>query len=198
MKLLLISLCSLIFSVEAVQYLETETTSALRSLQLDTNEESQVCACQPTTITFQIALEQTCDTNASLSPGIETFECKIENLTSGENKDVVPPAVITSIQIIELDANRQIVGQSYVSGSFRSGDAIDFTSDASDSATSPTTLQALVRGQQILGDSTSDRILHTFIIDFSSECLSSSDEPLLSLGQPLGWFIAVSRYNCSV
>lgn len=153
---------------------------------------AQECACQPTTITFQLALDQTCNDDSLASPGIQSFECTVENKSAGEDVGI-PPAVITSIQILEFNAERQLIGQSFTMENFRSGDTVEFQSEITGSSP-PKSLQALITG--VLDNAESDEIINTFIIDFANDCLSSSDTPLLSVGQSLGWLLVVRNLLC--
>jgi hypothetical protein len=102
--------------------------------QLQEQEDDAECACQPARITFQLALDQTCDptaADAAVATGqIVDYECTIEklqvsnstggatvkNVTTGTGSAV--PAVVVSVLILELDANDQIIGQSATNGTF--------------------------------------------------------------------------------
>jgi hypothetical protein len=186
--------------------------------QLQVQEDDAECACQPARISFQLALNQTCDptaADAAVATGqIVDYECTIEklqvsnstgggtvkNVTTGTGSAV--PAVVVSVLILELDANDQIIGQSATNGTFVNGDIIEFQStvatesaSASSSLTRPTSLLVVMRGHATIDDasaSSSAIIINTFLIAYSTECLLSTDSsPLLTVGQPLGWFLVV-------
>jgi hypothetical protein len=193
--------------------------------QLQEQEDDAECACQPARISFQLALDQTCDptaADAAVATGrIVDYECTIEKLQisnstgGGAAKNATTgtgsagPTVVVTVLFLELDANDQIIGQSATNGTFVNGDLIEFQSTvATESAASasasapasaslnlPTSLQVVMRGQTTIDDASVPRsaiIINTFLIAYSTDCLLSTDSsPLLTVGQPLGWFLVV-------
>jgi hypothetical protein len=154
------------------------TDDALRGRRRLQDDGDEVCACQPASISFRLALNQSCDdagagTGTGTAAGIVDYECITESLLSptagavtgaGSSADGIPVVVFSSLLFLELDANDQIIGRSASNGTFIDGDVVEFRSAviASSSTTTsasassyPKSLQVVLRGHDSLGDASS-------------------------------------------
>jgi hypothetical protein len=189
------------------------TDDALRGRRRLQDDGDEVCACQPASISFRLALNQSCDdagagTGTGTAAGIVDYECITESLLSptagavtgaGSSADGIP-VVVASLLFLELDANDQIIGRSASNGTFLDGDSVEFRSAvvASSSSASahsyPKSLQVVLRGHDTLGDASSGTsggiemgtvILNTFLIEYSTDCLAPAASVTTDAPSPL-------------
>lgn len=86
-----------------------------------------LCACQPSVVTFQLNFTLDCDGTNVAGPGINETSCIPESRTSLNVSDFVP-TFISEVQVLELDENlAPLTGAIYTDGYF-DGDEITYTS----------------------------------------------------------------------
>lgn len=150
---------------------------------------TDICACQPSTITFDLVFSLECDDTNVGGPGINETACLVE--TRGSTPSDPFPVTVTEVQVLELDQNLQIVGQSVYTDTFVDGDNITYTSIVK---REPNTITgtSLPRGFQvsITGLSkTEESLVNSWVIIYTNDC---GIFPLLEVGEKIGWVKFVS------
>lgn len=178
-------------------------------LCLTTNVQSQdVCICQPSTYQMQLNFALTCNdsniynadetnTNFTYPNGILESRCLI-NGRENNITDVIP-LFVSTIQILELDINRNIINQEVLSDTYMSGDSITFTSiiastdpneidPITNGTVIPYGIQALITGSNENGEA----VVNSWVIIYdNTDC---NTFPLLQANSNIGWVTFVSFY----
>ena len=108
------------------------TLLALFSSRASAQVGVDLCACQPSVYTFTFNFSLTCEDQnlGEDSLGIFETECSIVPV-GAENATDLMPARVTSLQILELDQNLQVLVQTTVTsenGAFVDGDSFQYVS----------------------------------------------------------------------
>jgi hypothetical protein len=86
-----------------------------------------ICACAPRIYEFTLDFALTCETNQILGDGVSSADCAIEPFQGDDATDLVPVSV-SSIDVIELDQDLNILSQGSSFGPFLNGNTFNFTS----------------------------------------------------------------------
>ena len=86
-----------------------------------------ICACQPSIVTFQLNFTIDCDASNVEGPGITETTCIPESPLDESVTDLVP-TIITLVKVFELDENLQTVGNTAFDEGYFDGDEITYTS----------------------------------------------------------------------
>jgi hypothetical protein len=157
---------------------------------------TDICGCQPVTYTFTFDFGLTCDDGTISGPGINETACLTEVRGEAEvpEEDKVP-VTVQSIQIFELDENKQVFSQTVRTGTFLDGSNFTYTSiistisDLEDPEQLPRGLQLVITGLNNKEEST----VQTYIITYTNDC---GIFPILTEGQRYGWTIFVRFHVC--
>jgi hypothetical protein len=154
---------------------------------------TDICACQPSVVTFQLNFTLDCPGNNVEGPGIIDSACIIETRGSDNVTDEVP-IIVSTVQVLELGGADLAVlddttfqeGEGYFDG-----DTITYTSIVE---RSPETITAenIPRGFQvtITGlNANEETLVNQWIITYDNDC---GIFPLLRVGQQIGWSVFVS------
>jgi hypothetical protein len=149
-----------------------------------------LCACQPSVYTFTLDFSATCEDANIEGPGIFDKDCTVSGVGRENVTDKVPVQV-SSIQILELDQNLQVITQTPVVGTFLDGETFTYTSiiatesDNLNTSMVPRGFQMVLTGVNSLDEF----IRNTWIIVYENDC---GIFPILFEGQQNGWTIFVS------
>jgi hypothetical protein len=86
-----------------------------------------ICACQPSIVTFKLNFTLDCDGSNVAGPGITETTCLPESRESKNVTDFVP-TFISVVQVSELDENLQLVSGTVYQDGYFDGDEITYTS----------------------------------------------------------------------
>ena len=154
-------------------------------------EEAAVCSCSPTSFTFRLDFNRTCDLTVLIGKthGIDRSFCRTDDVMGG-NDTQSPTTVVelSSILILELDSSLQVIKQHFrdglglVDGQTLSYESILATSTEGD---------AVAAIQMALTGVTSDgmEIQSQFILTYTNLC--SID--VFRVGDAISWLVVVSR-----
>ena len=170
---------------------------AAASLFQSTNGQEigiDICACQPSVYEITLDFGLVCEDLNVGGPGINDTACLIgTRLPDTENVTDLVPAQVSEIQILELDQNQDVVGQSvFTDGPFFDGDKVFYTSIVStdpelvNSVSLPRGIQVSINGNNALNQP----LLNTWGILYNNDC---GIFPLLTVGQNIGWSVFVSQ-----
>ena len=110
------------------------------------------CVCSPTTYTFRLNFEGSCDDNTiNGNPGISDTSCLVLNSSNPNDEDGLTPVQINSLQILELDAALGIAQQVPLNGPFSNGDSFEYTSISVGNEV-PGGMQISLRGENAEGE----------------------------------------------
>ena len=107
-----------------------------------------ICACQPSIVTFRLNFTQDCTESNVLGPGINDTTCFVETRGSINVTDTVPISVST-VQVLELSETLAPVGETVFDVGYFDGDEITYTSIVELSPDN-ITAQNLPRGFQVV------------------------------------------------
>jgi hypothetical protein len=152
-----------------------------------------LCACQPSVYTFTFNFTATCDDGNIEGPGIYDEDCTVSAVGT-ENATSLTPVQVSSIQILELDQNLQVIVQTPVIGTFLNGESFTYTSIT---ATQSDVLNAssLPRGFQVIMTGVNDFdefIRNTWIVLYDNDC---GIFPIVIEGQQDGWTVLVCIHS---
>jgi hypothetical protein len=148
-----------------------------------------ICGCQPAVYEITLDFSVTCDDITVAGPGINETACVLSQETGTDVTDFIP-VLITDIQFLELNGDLQTLQQEPLTGAFRDGDVVRYTSVlAVQSEFEPNTLprafQMVLRGFNAIDEP----IQITWVITYNNDC---GIFPILFEGQQQGWSIFVS------
>jgi hypothetical protein len=148
------------------------------------------CACSPSAIEFTFDFSGTCENNSIAGPGIADTNCSISPFASANVIDFVP-SFLTTIDVIELGQNLQIVKQTTSSQDFFNGDTFRYESivrDPDDLADAE--LPRAIEFSAVGRNRQNEQIFLIWIVSFSNDCQTF---PVFSSpNQSIGWTILVS------
>jgi hypothetical protein len=150
-----------------------------------------ICACQPSVITFRLNFTIDCTESNVFGPGIVDTACIVETRGSENVTDKIP-TIITSVQVLELyGPELVVVGQSTYEEGYINGDEITYTSIVTESPETinasniPSGFQVVITGLNV----DEDTLVNQWIITYNNDC---GIFPLLTVGQQIGWSVFVS------
>lgn len=158
-----------------------------------------LCACQPATIDFRFQFDLTCDdrtiNHEDGLPGLADSAC-ITNTPDGSDTSVsevasTMPALVDTMQILELDQNQQVVSQTVYDDGYTDGQVISFNStvvtnpDEVNSVTLPSGLAVTITGRNAAGQ----QLLNSWAVRYTNDC---DIYPVLEPGMQIGWTVLVS------
>lgn len=126
--------------------------------------------------------------------GIQETVCLIES-RSTENVTDLTPVSVQSVQVLEVDENVLVIGQTvFTDGPYTSGDSLLYESILANTSevggSSPRGLVVSIAGTNAEGQA----IANNWAIVFQSNCTT---EPILRAGQQIGWMSFVSHVHCT-
>jgi hypothetical protein len=150
---------------------------------------TSVCVCSPAVYEMTFNFSQTCNNTIINGDGIITTDCAIAPFQDDNVTDLVPISV-GSIDIIELDADLELLTQSSQFGTFSDGDTITYTSisnvpSAINETVYPIAFQVSVIGNNAAGDT----LFFAGLIVYVTECTVF---PVILEGSSIGWVAFVS------
>jgi len=149
---------------------------------------ADICFCAPNVYEFELDFSLTCPpVNITLGDAVAATTCLVSPFGSAEVADLVP-VNITSIDVLELNQNLQIMVNENISPNkaFLDGDTFTYTSYAAipgeivNPEDLPRAIQLNMVGQNKLGE----EIINMYLITFTSSC---GAYPVLFGGQWAGW-----------
>lgn len=151
-----------------------------------------LCACQPSVYTFELNFSAICDVSTIDSrPGVRGADCFARGigLYADETFDFVPVQV-TTVSIIELNRQFQVLAQTPYADSFQDGDKVTYTSIlGTPEGVAAVTPENIPGGLQIdiVGINALEQpITNVWIILFDNDC---GIFPVLEKGDQIGWTI---------
>lgn len=146
------------------------------------------CVCQPAQITFTLDFSLACDDSNVLTgdPGIEDAFCSVFPMNDDQT-----PVSVSSIGIVEVDTNFDVIKMVNYTDTYSTGDNITYVgyvvSNASsvESGTIPYSLQVTIVGENAVGDI----ITNSYAIVYTNDC---TIYPVLDIGSQIGWTAVVS------
>ncbi len=169
-------------------------TVALQAVPVQGQIGVTICACQPSVYEFKLNFSLTCSQKTVVGPGIVSSACTVDTELAQNVTDFTPVRV-TTIQILELNQNLDVIAQTFLNGNYGSGDTFRYVSVT----VSPNTTSALQisKGIQIslAGTNQFDQALVNFwLILFTNDC---GIYPVILQGQEIGWtiFVSLSQRN---
>jgi hypothetical protein len=156
---------------------------------------TDICFCQPATYKIRLNFRALCSESTvnETIPGIVEASCQTTSRTESENLTDPYAILINEVQILELDQNFSIVGQTVYTDPLNDGDIIEYTSIV---YTDPEkiTPESLPQGFQITIqaiNSLEEPLSQTSAILYSNDC---GIFPLLQELQQIGWNVFVSSF----
>lgn len=149
-----------------------------------------ICACQPSVITFKLNFTLECSESDVGGPGIVETAC---NIGTREDRNVTDkvPTQISTVQVYELAGpDLSVVGGTTFTDGYLDGDDITYTSIV---ATKPDTIDDsnLPRGfQVVITGLNADEVtlVNQWAITYTNDC---GIFPLLTVGEQIGWSVFV-------
>lgn len=145
-----------------------------------------ICACLPTIVTFRLNFTFDCDGSNVAGLGINDTTCLIETRGNQNVTDYVPTSIST-VQVFELNEDREVVGDSTYDEGYFDGSEITYTSIVERDPDSVLSLTTLPRGFQILltgVNALEQTIVNVLAIEYTG---GKSIEPLKCYALILSW-----------
>jgi hypothetical protein len=155
---------------------------------------TDICACQPSIVTFTINFAFKCVESNVEGPGILETTCLTELTGDDETRNTtdVAPVSVTEVQVLELDENKAVIAQTqFDTGPYSDGASFTYTSIVVDDPDSVTTSN-FPKGFQVIAkgiSATEEAVQNTWAIIYSNDC---GIFPLLEVGEQIGWVNFVS------
>jgi hypothetical protein len=151
---------------------------------------STICICSPSVYTLQLNFSSNCENDSLIGDGILTSDCKVDPFQNQNVTDEVPVSV-SSIDLLELDADLALLTQSSRFGTFIDGDTITFDSVSKDPSALndtyyPKALQISMIGNNVAGET----LYFAGLIVYSTDC---NLFPLIVEGSSIGWIELVRK-----
>jgi len=127
---------------------------------------SAQCSCHLTSYNMTLRTDLTCDD--STVPGIS---CLVDGNP--------PVTFISEVQVLELDADFNVVAQQFLQDGYMNGDTLSYT------MTEGTTLQVAITGSNAANEIVGNALAAIFHTDCQSE-------PVIQTGMTMGWIEFVS------
>lgn len=156
---------------------------------------TEICACQPATYEFTLDFDLTCDDTNVGGPGINASACVL-NTDVELNVTNFRPNIVTTIQILELNQDFEVLAQTPLEGEFADGDTFRYTSIIAgqvgelDPADIPRGFQLSMAGR----NSNEEDLVNFWLIIYDNNC---GVFPVVLEGQQIGWTIFVSLHGTS-
>lgn len=151
---------------------------------------SSICICAPAMYTMTFNFTQNCNDSFIPGDGVLTTDCAITPFQNPNVTDLIPVSV-SSIDIIELDAELAFLTQSSRFGDYGDGESIMYTAVSNEpsminATVYPKALQLSVIGNNAEGET----LFFAGLLLFSTECTLF---PVVEKGSTIGWIKFVSR-----
>ena len=177
----------------AVASLSGATT---RELQQEIGAE--ICFCAPNTYEFELDFSLTCPpVNITLGDAVKATTCMVSPFGNPEIADLVPVRV-TSIDVLELNQNLQVMVQESISPTtpYLDGDTFSYVSYAAipGEIVNPEDLPRAIQLNIMGVNKFEQEIINVYLITFTNSC---GAYPVLFGGQWAGWTRFVS-FLCRV
>ena len=149
------------------------------------------CACTPSTYEIELDFALSCDTNRLESNGgIENTDCTIAATTSADVTDLAP-TVITTVDILELGPELQVIQTASLFGEFGDGAVFRYESISMDpmflnETFYPKFLEVSMAGENAAGDG----LFMIWLLTFTNDC---EVFPVVSTANQVGWTRFVRR-----
>ena len=155
------------------------------------------CACQPSVYTFTFNFSAICDISMIEGPGVLDADCFARGFSIGpEITNDTVPVQITTISVMELSRNRDVLSQTPYVGEYRNGDSFTYTALLStpDNTTdlTPDSIPGGLQLDMVGVNQIEQPITNVWIVLFDSNC---GIFPILNVGDEIGWTILVSCYH---
>ena len=152
-----------------------------------------ICACQPTAYEITLDFQLVCNDANVQGPGINETACVISSrLPDSVNLTDLVPVQVDDLQILELDQNQNIVGQTvYTDGPYLNGNKIYYTSilrsdpNLVNSVSLPSGIQVSINGNNALNQP----LFNSWGILYDNDC---GVFPIVEIGEKIGWSVFVS------
>jgi hypothetical protein len=148
------------------------------------------CACNPAAFEITLDFSLNCGDNIiPPNPGILSVDCSIAKFDGSVDGDLVP-TVVTTVDILELDANLQISGSASEIGQFTNTTSFTYVSvnsvvGAINATNLPTALEVSAVGENAAGE----QLFMIWLLTFTNDC---NYYPPFQPGNQIGWTIIVS------
>lgn len=183
------------FTAALIASLLAFTGADKRLLQQEIGTE--ICYCAPNAYEFTLDFSLTCPpVNITLGDAVKATTCMVSPFGIPEVKDLVPVAV-TSIDVLELNQNLQIMVQETIEPkqAYLDGDKFSYISYAAipGEIVNPEDLPRAIQLNIVGKNQFDEEIINVFLITFTSAC---GAYPVLQEGQFAGWtrFVSFSSY----
>ena len=152
-----------------------------------------ICACSPSVYTFQLNFSFTCnEQTVSDNPGVKDEDCFVQGLRQQDGVTDFVPNKVSTFEILELDANQNIIQSGYYQQGYFDGAKISYTSiTGKPDAVQNLTVDQLPRGLQIniiAQNANEEDIINTWIVLFTNMCNAF---PVFEVGDQDGWTLIV-------
>jgi hypothetical protein len=153
-----------------------------------------LCACQPSVITFKLNFTITCDDSTVVpGSGINDTACLVDTRGNNENITDEVPTYVSLVQIQELGEGPiyAVLGLTEYTDGYYNGDEITYTSivetkpDSINASTIPRGFQVAITGL----NANEETLVQTWAITYTNDC---GIFPLLTVGEQIGWSVFVS------
>ena len=160
-------------------------------------EADTICSCSPTSFTFHLDFNRTCDDNSVLigkTHGIDRSFCRTDNVIEGNDKRSSPAVVeLSSILILELDISLQVIKQHFRAGlGLKDGQTLSYESILATGTDGDTAAAIQMALTGVTTDGT--EIQSQFILTYTNLC--SID--VFHAGDAISWLIVVSHGGTDV
>jgi hypothetical protein len=153
-----------------------------------------ICACSPSVYTFQLNFSLTCAMETVKdNPGVSDAECRVSGVRAGLNVTDVIPVKVSTFEILELNANNEVIQSGFYDQGYFDGATISYTSITGRPDALNLTVDQVPRGLQIniIGQNANEEdILNYWIVLFTNQCNAF---PVFEIGDMIGWTVIVSR-----
>jgi hypothetical protein len=149
-----------------------------------------VCSCSPPAFEITFDFSVTCnDTDVVNNTGVAEAECNVSPFQGGVAIDETP-VVVSTIDVVELDRNNQVLKSSSVFQEFLNGDTFTYvTTSANVSAVNTATVVGAWQISMIGSNAQQQPLLLMWIIKFTNDCQSY---PVIVEGSKIAWSVFVS------
>jgi hypothetical protein len=152
-----------------------------------------ICACSPSVYTFQLNFAINCSMETVKdNPGVLDAECRVSGLRPEDNVTDLLPVKVSTVEILELGANQQVIQSGFYKEGYFDGATISYTSITGSPDALNLTVDQIPRGLQlnILGQNAKEEdILNYWIVLFTNQCNAF---PVFEVGDMIGWTTIVS------
>jgi hypothetical protein len=152
-----------------------------------------LCSCSPSAYTFTLDFSLTCPpVNVTRNGGISATFCQISPFGDAQSNitDLVPVEV-GYVDVLELGQAFEVLTQVNITGTFKDGDTIPYTSIASSGTSSDAEIPKVIQLNIFAFNAAGEPLVNFFAIAYSNNC---DEYPTLIEGESAGWtqFVSLS------